>query len=169
MKINLKSSLIVTISGLAALLIVGVLALNLAGSPAAASTAAATVADLTTAGYTQVKALAPQGGGRYSGPNLYFTVGDKVSSPSSEAPDVVAVSDLSLPYVPGNGALFQYGNDSHDFNISGGLAKEATMADGRTAINFLKAAHAGSHYVVLIGPNQNKLEKLAADLAAKIQ
>lgn len=121
-------------------------------------------ADLQKAGYTQVKPLAPTAAGRFKGPNLYFEVSDKVSAPTSEAPNVVMTEDFILPYQPTESALFNYGADSQAFSVFGGSGKEATMPDGRVAINLIK----GYHYVVVIGPNKVKVEALATSMAGKL-
>jgi hypothetical protein len=163
MKINSKKSLIIT-GVLVALAAVGILNFNLANSHAAGNAISVTSSDLTKAGFTQVKA-AKSASGRFSGPALYFTVSDKATSASSEAPNIVMVSDLALPYAPATTALFKYGADSHSFTLANAAGQEATLADGRIAINFIK----GSNYVVIIGPNQAKLETLATNLAGKIQ
>jgi len=121
------------------------------------------VADLQTAGFTQVKQIAPTSAGRFTGPELYFQVSDKVTVPTSEAPNVVMVYDFVASYQLGNGALFNYGPDDHDYNISGGSGKEATLFDGKVAINFVK----NNHYDVIIGPNKAHVEALAQIMAAK--
>jgi hypothetical protein len=131
----------------------------------AAANISLTVNDLIRAGFSQVKVMSPATSGRFSGLNQYFSVSDKVSSPASEAPNIVMVSDLSLPYPPSSTALFKYGADSQAFSIIGGQGQEATLTDGRVAINFIKS----SNYVVIIGPNRSKIETLAVDLAGKIQ
>ena len=62
-------------------------------------------------------------------------------------------------------ALFSYGTDTRAFAISGGVGQEADFADGeRVALNFSK----GIYYVVIIGPNSQKIEALARIVAAKI-
>ena len=158
-----KPLLILSVLGVVAL------AAAFAASPhrsrAAGNSVPVTVSDLTQAGYASVTPIAPAANGRFAGPTLYFSVSDKVSSPSSEAPNVVMVSDLPLPYLPSTGALFKYSADSHDFSVSGAPGKEATLADGRIAVNFLKSYN----YVVVIGPNQQKVEALAIEIAGKIQ
>ena len=164
MRFNLKKSLSLFVV-LGALAGVGIMAVNLHGSHASGATVVVSAGDLAAAGFTQVKQIAPTAAGRFNGPNLYFSVADKVTSPASEAPNVVMISDLALPYQPGSNALYKYGADSHDFSITGGAGKEATLADGRIAINFSK----GYNYVVVIGPNQTKIAALAGAIAAKIQ
>jgi phage baseplate assembly protein gpV len=74
------------------------------------------------------------------------------------------VKDMVLPYQLTDGALFNYGSDSHDFSVAGSTGQEATMYDGRIAINFIK----NSHYDIVIGPNQTKVEALASLMAAEI-
>lgn len=159
----LKSGGILTVLvGLASL---GILVFSSSNSRAASDILSVNTADLSTAGFTDIKQLAPITSGRFSEPNLYFSVSDKTSSKDSEAPNVVMVDSLFLPYTPANGALFNYGLDSHTFQIFGGAGKEATMADGRFAINFIK----NNNYIVVIGPSQAKVEVLATTLASKIQ
>jgi hypothetical protein len=159
-----KKSLLISLAALAVISL-GALTVGLSNSQAASNSMSVTTADLSRAGFTQVKAAVPTATGHFQGPNLYFTVSDKVAATSSEAPNLVMVSNLALPYAPASTALFKYGQDSHDFSISGGLGQEATLADGRVAINFIK----GSNYVVIIGPNQAKIEALTTIVAGKIQ
>ena len=159
----LKSFLAVGFAVLLVLLFVFFLNYNFSHAAGNANVAVS-IADLKEAGFTKSKLL-PPANGRFAGPNLYFSVSDKVLDASSEAPNVVMVEDLVAAYPFSAGALFSYGVDSHDFAVAGGSAKEASMADGRSAINVVK----GNHYLVLIGPNQAKIEKLALRLAAKIQ
>jgi len=156
---------LVLASFLGGLVLVGVGLFNQGRSYAAGSSSGVTISDLTQAGFTQIKQISPNAAGKFNGPNLYFGVSDKVTSPTSEAPSLVMVDNLSLPYKPSTGALFNYGADSHPFSISGGTGQEATMADGRVAINFVK----NNNYVVVIGPNQQKIEALAQIMAGKIQ
>ena len=124
-----------------------------------------TAADLQTAGFTQVKQIIAANGARFGGPDIYFSVSDKVTSSASEAPNVVMLKDLVLPYQLTSGALFNYGSDSHDFSVAGSTVQEATMYDGRIAINFIK----NNHYDIVIGPNKTKVEALASLMAAKIK
>lgn len=121
-----------------------------------------TAADLTAAGFSAPQLITPVNG-KYLGSNLYFSLTDKLAS--SSEPDQVMVDYLTLPYMPSDGALFSYGSDSHTFPISGGAGREATIADGRTAINFIK----GYNYIVVVGPKTSKVESLATTLASKIQ
>ena len=121
-------------------------------------------ADVQRSGFTQVKQEMPTAAGHFNGPNLYFSVSDKVGA-DSEAPNIVMVSNQSLAYNPPLGSLVVYGSDVHSFIIPGGVGQEATMTDGRVAINFIK----GHNYVVIIGPNPQKIENLAALVAGKIQ
>jgi len=132
-------------------------------SHAAAASSFVTEADLQKAGFTQVKLIAPTSAGRFTGPELYFQVSDKVTAPTSETPNVVMVYDFAPSYQLGNGALFNYGSDSHDFSISGGSGQEATLFDGKVAISFVK----NNHYDVIIGPNKAHVEALAQEMAAK--
>jgi len=161
----IKKSLasIPAILGLGCLILASILVVRLESSQAAASV---TPADLQIAGFTQVKQLTPIAGGRFSGPNLYWQVSDKVTAPTSEAPDVVMAEDFLAPYTLSSGAtLYVYGSDSHAFGVTGGNGQEATMGDGRIAINFIK----NNHYDVIMGPNQAKIEALASIMAGKIQ
>jgi hypothetical protein len=121
------------------------------------------VSDLAKAGFTGVKQEVPLAGGRFSGPALYFAVSDKVMTDStSEAPNIVMVSDLQADA----GALaYTYGSNSHAFDIAGGQGKEGIMFDARITINFVK----NGHYVVIIGPNKQKIEALASLASQKIQ
>ena len=123
------------------------------------------VADLQTAGFTQVKLIAPTSAGRFTGPELYFQVSDKVTAPTSEAPNVVMVNDFAPSYQLGNdiGTFFNYGSDNHNFSIAGGSGEEATLFDGRLALSFVK----NNHYDVIIGPNKARVEALAQIMAAK--
>jgi len=121
-----------------------------------------TAVDLTTAGFSGPQLIAPVNG-KYLGSNLYFSLTDKLAINSE--PDQVMVDYLTLPYMPSDSALFNYGSDNHIFPISGGAGREATITDGRTAINFIK----GYNYIVVIGPETPKVEALATALASKIQ
>jgi len=121
-----------------------------------------TVGDLIKAGFTAVKQEVPLPNGRFNGPPLYFSVSDKASDPTSEAPNIVMVDD-SLTVA---GAIsYTYGSNSQAFAIIGGQGKEGTMFDGRIAINFVK----NGHYVVVFGPNKQKIEALANLVAQKIR
>ncbi len=124
-----------------------------------------TADDLVKVGFTNVRQETPTAGGRFVGPNEYFEVSDKVASPDSEAPNIVMVSDFSSSQNLAGSTLFTYGSDSHDFAIPGGRGKEGAMFDGRTAINFVK----NNHYIVIVGPNREKIEALALAVANKIQ
>lgn len=161
----LKSFFIIL--GLSVFLLIFGLFFRLSLSRAASAASASLMeADLQKAGFTQVKQIAPTTAtGRFAGPQLYFQVSDKVTAPNSEAPNVVMVSDFVSTYQLGKGALFNYGADSHDFSVLGGSGQEATMFDGRVAINFIK----NNHYDVIIGPNKSKIEALATLLAGEIQ
>jgi hypothetical protein len=163
---NKKNLQLFLILGSALSIVIFTLYFHLSPSKAAViGSGSVTVADLQKAGFAQVKQLTPLTSGRFSGPNLYFSVSDKVTAVSSEAPNIVMAEDYILPYQLSSGALFNYGLDNHDFSIAGGSGKEATMADGRVAINFIK----NSHYDVLIGPNKMKVESLISTMADKIK
>ncbi len=159
----LKSITIIATLSLMAFIVI--IVFNSSKSQAAGNTIKVSASDLTNAGFTGVKKIKPQANGRYVGPNLYFSVNNKLSPADSKIPKAVMIDDLLLPYNPPTGALFIYGSDSHSFNIHDGAGKEATIADGRTAINFVK----GYHYIVVIGPNKTDTENLASNLANKIQ
>lgn len=131
----------------------------------AADAAFVSAADLQKAGYTQVKQIAPTAAGRFAGPNLYFSVSDKVSDPNSEAPNVAMAEDFTASYDLSGVTLYNYGADSQTLSVSGGTGQVATLADGRVAINFIK----NNHYDVVIAPNRVKAEALASIMAAKIQ
>ena len=161
---NFKNSWLGIIAAAAFIIVGAIIIWPWSNSLAAANNISLTANDLVRAGFSQVKVMAPAASGRFGGPNQYFSVSDKVSSPTSEAPNIVMISDSSLPYPPASSALFQYGTDSQVFSIIGGQGQEATLADGRVAINFIKS----SNYVVIIGPNRSKIETLAVDLAGKI-
>ena len=153
------------ILGIGILVVILAIFFRLNYSRAAATAVFVSAADLQAAGFIQAKPLTPTASGRFSGPNLYFEVSDKVTAPSSEAPNIVMAEVFVVPYQLVTGALFNYRADSRDFQVLGGSGKEATMADGRVAINFIK----NYHYDVIIGPSKTKIEALASLLAGKIQ
>jgi hypothetical protein len=120
-----------------------------------------TPADLAIAGYTNPRNIVPASG-RYVGA-YYFNVDEKATSSTSEAPNLVLVSDEQVNYVR-TALSFTYGTDDHDFAIDGGIGREGTMADGRTVIYFDK----GKSYIVIVAPNKQDTEKLALLIASKI-
>jgi hypothetical protein len=148
-----------------AILLVSVGALTISSSfSQAAGAYVVSAADLQKVGFKGVTQNKPNASGRFQGPNLYFEVSDKVAA-TSEAPNLVMVSDTAYPYNLPTSSLFKYGADSHNFTVAGGLGQEATLSDGRLAINFIQ----GKHYAVIIGPNKQKIEALTNLLAQKIQ
>lgn len=159
----LKSIAIITSLGL--IIILSVLIFNTTNSQAASSSIKISASDLKDVGFTNFKALKPIANGRYQGPNLYFLINNKNISPKFKTYNIVMIDNLLLPYTPSKGALFNYGLDNHNFQIPNGIGEEATMVDGRTAINFIK----GHHYIVVMGPDQVKIETLSLALANKIQ
>ncbi len=126
------------------------------------NSAPVTADDLRAAGFSNIAPeMSPSG--RFSGPAYYFQVGDWVDDPRSEAPDIVMVSKHTSPSPLTDQSLYAYASSSQAFEISGGQGKEGSLADGRTAINFIK----GNDYFVIIGPDAQKIENLARELADK--
>ena len=123
-----------------------------------------TAADAIQAGYAGTKLITVTAIGRFPAPSFYFNTKDKVTSPLSETPNVVMVSVLPLSDAATK-TLFNYGVDSHYFALAGISAQEATMLDGKVAINFIK----GNNYVIVMGPDKKKIETFALAIAAKIQ
>ncbi len=121
-----------------------------------------TAADLTSAGFTNAQVADPANN-RFITPPYYFTVAEKADL-TSEAPNIVMVSILSTVSSPSQ-LPYTYGTNNSDFTINGGIGKEGTMSDDRVAINFFK----GNNYVVIIGPDKQKIEQLATIVANKIQ
>lgn len=134
-----------------------------AGSQSASSAPLTITADdLIKAGFSGVKRETAQANGRFSGSVPYFEVSDKVTDPTSEAPNIVMVDDS----LAGAGAInYTYGSDSHAFSIAGGQGKEGAMFDGRVTVSFVK----NGHYDVIMGPNRQKIEALANLMAQKVQ
>jgi len=60
--------------------------------------------------------------------------------------------------------LFGYGSSSVSVNVSGAKAQAAELDNGRVALNFAK----GNYYIVIIGPDAQKVENLANEIAGKI-
>ncbi len=159
----LKSIAIISVFGLVSFF--GILIFKSASTQAANRILTVSVQDLSQAGFSNVQKILPETSGRYDGPNLYFSVSDLGQVVKSSTAHIVMIDNLLLPYQPAAGALFKYGANSRAFQISSGAGKIATITDGRTAINFIK----GDHYVVVIGPDQARVEALATALANKIQ
>lgn len=119
----------------------------LSGTQAKGRFVGAAEIDLTRAGFVNVKSVAEKSG-QYLAPAQYFGVNNN---------QVLLV--FNLPTAPQT--LFNYGTGVN----YGALGKIATIADGRTAINFV----AGGHYVVIIGPDVKKVTALADILVEKLK
>ena len=62
-------------------------------------------------------------------------------------------------------ALFNYGSSTQAVTVNGISGQEAQLDNGRVALNFAK----GNYYIVVIGPDNQKVEKLAGIVAGKIK
>jgi len=121
---------------------------------------------LIQVGFSNVKQETETPSGRFKTPPYYFEVSDRVDATSSEASNIVMVYIYNSPDVfTTDTSFYTYGSDSHSFTIIGGVGKEGTMFDNRIVVNFTK----GSTYVVVIGPNKQKIEGLAILVAQEIQ
>lgn len=120
--------------------------------------------DILNAGYTGVTEQQSDGT-NYQSPNLYFWVNG--ASRTNTMPDgnfdLLMVSQYTdgTPYTAD---LFSYGTSTRSVGVSGARAQEAKLADGRVALNFAK----GNYYIVIIGPDSQKVESLANIVAKKI-
>ncbi len=119
--------------------------------------------DLARAGYTGISQQQPQDG-NYQLPNLYFWVQE---GSQGSAKQFTANLLMVSQYTDGstyNDPLFIYGTTT-PVVINGGRGQEAQLRnDTRVALNFAK----GAYYIVIIGPDAQKVEALAALVAAKI-
>ena len=119
-----------------------------------------TIDDLTQAGYSGITQQEFQGT-KYRPPNLYFWVNNGNENDLGNLV-MVFVYDNGFHYTDG---LFNYGTAIHQISIIGSRAQEGKLAgDTRTAVNFAK----GNFYVVVFGPDSQKVETLAAIIANKI-
>ncbi len=118
-----------------------------------------TATDLVDAGFSGVEQQQPANG-RFSPPNLYFTVQQNIpNSPNGNMVMILVANTGNL------NSMHSYGSNTKSFNISGGTGQEGTMPDGRTAINFIK----NTFYVVIIGPGVYETEKLVLIISSKIR
>ncbi|MBU6415383.1 hypothetical protein KGQ34_04065 [Patescibacteria group bacterium] len=124
-----------------------------------------TANDLASAGYARGTQQRPQTA-MYLPPNVYFWVHE---DPNDNSNNLLMVSQYHQD-APFDSPLFDYGAHgnvtSHSVDIPGGRGQEAPLLnDGRIALNFAK----GNYYIVIIGPNSQKVERLAVLIAEKIQ
>lgn len=117
--------------------------------------------DLSRAGYAGVVKQEPRDG-NYPAPNAYFSVTEDTQD-NGHSNNLVMVS-LYRSDSAYTEALFRYGDAVHPVVVAGARAQEGQFY-GRTALNFAK----GNYYAVIIGPNTQKVEKLAEIVADKIQ
>ncbi|MEI6378197.1 MAG: hypothetical protein WCO55_00920 [Candidatus Falkowbacteria bacterium] len=118
------------------------------------------VYDLRQAGFVNTEIKTPSDTMPSPAP-LYFKVKE-----SSGGSNEVMVYHYTSPYAFGSlDGLYSYTVNSQAYFIDGGFGKETQLADRRTVLSFVK----GYDYVVIIGPDNTKVEKLAVALAKKIK
>lgn len=120
-----------------------------------------TMDDLRQAGYGNISVQEAQQDGKYRLPNLYFWVNGQ-STTDLHNLFAISIYDNGSPYTS---KLFDYGINIHPISIRGGQGQEGQLInDTRVALNFAK----GNFYIVLIGPDSQKVESLANIIAGKI-
>lgn len=118
-----------------------------------------TASDLTKAGYTVIRQEKPANG-QFDPPNVYFRV--KESTDGNPQGDLVMIFAASV--IAGSNDLPVYGSHAATISIPGAIsAREGAIEDGRTAFNMNTARN----YIVIIGPDAQKVEALAAILARR--
>jgi hypothetical protein len=126
----------------------------------AESIALVNITDVINSGYSKAILKQPTDT-MYKVPNLYFSVGENGKDSISN----LLMIDIYYQDSPYSSALFNYGKNGHPVSIQGAIAQEALLAnDERVALNFSK----GNYYIVIIGPNKQKVESLAKIIANKI-